>query len=111
MLRIIMQFKLILMVFFIILGFSGYSHANENDELAIILKQLQQVKQSLVRSQIISTTGEKERYSFDYQAAKDDINIIIDGIESYLSPDRAQPRKLDLPIINGNYSEENKNNE
>lgn len=79
-------------------------NATEREELAQIIKQLTQVKESFLRSEIVSGTEQKERYHFNYQAAQDDINQIISGIEGYLSPTRSQPRNLNFPEIQGEYS-------
>lgn len=87
------------------LGINSAS-ATEKEELALIIKQLSQVKKSLLRSEIVSGTDQKERYHFNYQAAQNDINLIIKGIESYLSPNRPQPRSLNFPIITGEYQNE-----
>lgn len=87
---------------------SNFSVANEKDELALVLKQLKQVKQSLLKSEVISGTEQLERYHFNYNAIQNDIDHVISGIENYLSPMRAQPRSQtqNFPVINGEYQNE-----
>ncbi|OCG64104.1 hypothetical protein A9G48_04045 [Gilliamella sp. wkB18] len=97
---------ILLMVGLSLLLGSNLSVATEKDELALVLKQLTQVKQSLLKSEIVSGTEQTERYHFNYQTAQNDINQIIKGIESYLSPTRSQPRSLDFPVIKGEYSDD-----
>jgi len=82
------------------------AQATEKEELALIIKQLTQVKESLLRSEIVSGTEQAKRYHFNYQAVQGDINQIIQGIDSYLSPSRMQPRSLNFPVITGEYQEE-----
>lgn len=80
--------------------------ATEKEELTLVIKQLTQVKESLLRSEIVSGTEQAERYHFNYQAAQNDINQVIQGIERYLSPTRSQPRSVDFPPIAGDYQDE-----
>lgn len=95
------------LIFFIsaLFGLTTYCQATEQDELALVIKQMEQIKQSLIRSEIVSSTDKVQRYHFNYRAVEDDLNQIIQGIEKYLSPERAQPR-LNLPPIKGNYINE-----
>jgi len=44
--------------------------ATEKEELALITKQLAQVKESLLRSEIVSGTEQAKRYHFNYQAVQ-----------------------------------------
>lgn len=88
-----------------LLGISA-AFATEKDELTLIIKQLTQVKASLIRSEIVSGTDQTGRYHFNYEAAQNDINHVIQGIENYLSPGREQPRNLNLPPITGEYQDE-----
>lgn len=87
------------------LSFSNHSFATESDELSLVVKQLKQVKESLIKSEIVSSAEQNVRYHFNYSSAQEDINQIISGIERYLSPEREQPRTV-LPEINGDYSSE-----
>lgn len=85
--------------------------ASEKEELALIIKQLTQVKASLLRSEIVSGTEQTDRYHFNYQIAQRDVNQIMQGIERYLSPSRSQPRSLDFPAITGDYQQDGISNE
>ncbi|MFQ0972074.1 RAQPRD family integrative conjugative element protein [Gilliamella sp. BG3] len=85
---------------------SNLSVANEKEELALVLKQLKQVKQSLLKSEIVSGTEQSERYHFNYKAIQNDIDHVMHGIESYISPTRSQPRTLNFPVIEGEYQNE-----
>lgn len=88
------------------LSFSNHSFATESDELSLVVKQLKQIKESLIKSEIVSSAEYSNvRYHFNYSSAHEDINQIISGIERYLSPEREQPRTV-LPEINGDYSSE-----
>lgn len=84
------------------------AHATEQEELALVIKQLVQVKQSLIRSDLVASTEPTTRYHFNYQSAQEDLNVVIQGIERYLSPERTEPRSLNFPVIDGQYSEENR---
>jgi RAQPRD family integrative conjugative element protein len=85
---------------------SNLSVANEKEELALVLKQLKQVKKSLIKSEIVSGTEQSERYHFNYKAIQNDIDHVMHGIESYISPTRSQPRSLNFQAIEGEYQNE-----
>lgn len=66
--------------------------AGEKDELALIMKQLDQLQASLERARVVSVQdGHDGRFYFDYLRATQDLNTMRHGIEFYLEPSRAQP--------------------
>lgn len=65
--------------------------AGEKDELALTLKQLEQIQASLERARIQANQENKARFYFDYTQASKDIELIRRGITGYLEPSRAQP--------------------
>ncbi|EFH3744910.1 conjugal transfer protein [Escherichia coli] len=77
-----------------LLGFllvSG-AQAAESDELALVMKQLDQVQAALERARVVSVQdGHNGRFYFDYLRATQDIKSIRQGISVYLEPSRAQP--------------------
>ncbi|WP_392562238.1 RAQPRD family integrative conjugative element protein [Orbus sturtevantii] len=103
--RISLSKRVLCILTLLLLG-TNIVQATEKEELALITKQLTQVKESLLRSEIVSGTEQAQRYHFNYQAAQSDINQIILGIENYLSPSRMQPRSLNFPVITGEYQDE-----
>jgi len=64
----------------------------ESEQLALTLKQLDNVKTTLARAASSAKNGPPTRYYFDYLLAQQDINAMESGIRRYLSPARAQPR-------------------
>lgn len=60
----------------------------EREELTLSLNQA-----SLHRAQQSARTGSNERYYFDYPRIHGDITTLRSGIENYLTPARAQPRR------------------
>ncbi|WP_081943083.1 RAQPRD family integrative conjugative element protein [Dickeya fangzhongdai] len=69
------------------------------DELALVMRQLDQEQAALNRAQVIASqnSGGSARYYFDYSSATRDITAMKLGIERYLQPSRAQP-------VTGQYS-------
>lgn len=65
--------------------------AGEKDELALTLKQLEQIQASLERARIQANQEGKSRFYFDYSRASRDVELIRQGIVRYLEPSRAQP--------------------
>lgn len=65
--------------------------ASEKDELALIMRQLEQVQAGLDRARVIANQNQDARFYFDYQQAKRDIATMKQGISTYLEPSRAQP--------------------
>ena len=76
----------------------------EREELALMLNQLTQIEASLHRAQQSASTGNRERYYFDYPRIHADITTLREGVEHYLSPARAQPR--DMTTLAGEYRQE-----
>lgn len=67
------------------------AQAGEKDELALTLRQLEQIQASLERARILANQDSRARFYFDYQQASRDVDIIRQGIVRYLEPTRAQP--------------------
>ncbi|WP_050570888.1 RAQPRD family integrative conjugative element protein [Dickeya zeae] len=90
--------------------FSASVQASEKDELALVMRQLDQVQAALNRAQVIASQnsgeGDSARYYFDYSSATRDITAMKLGIERYLQPSRAQPA---VPMtVTGQYSQESR---
>ncbi|NDL64270.1 integrative conjugative element protein, RAQPRD family [Acerihabitans arboris] len=79
--------------------------ASEKDELALVMRQLDQVQAGLDRARVVANqNGQDVRFYFDYLSATRDITTMKQGIERYLEPSRAQPT---LPMsVTGQYREE-----
>ncbi|PVZ81190.1 conjugal transfer protein [Serratia sp. S1B] len=81
-------------------------HASEKDELALVLKQLDQVQASLERARVVAVQdGQAGRFYFDYLRATQDANTMRKGIEFYLEPSRAQPT---TSTLSGQYRQEHR---
>lgn len=77
-----------LLVFLLVSGVQ----AAESDELALVMKQLDQVQAALERARIVAVQDRQNgRFYFDYLRATQDIKSIRQGISVYLEPSRAQP--------------------
>lgn len=99
-----MQYRSLLLI--LILPFWALADATpESAQLALALKQLDSVKVSLERAKASTKTNPQSRYFFDYPAAQQDISEIERGINRYLSPSRAQPRKQEP--LSASYQREN----
>ncbi|NUU69148.1 hypothetical protein HQN64_24085 [Enterobacteriaceae bacterium BIT-l23] len=88
------------------LSVSTSTRAAEKDELASVLRQLDQVQASLERARVAATQAdpaEHGRFFFDYRQATSDLNTIRGGVGRYLEPSRAQPRSSH---IGGHYRRE-----
>lgn len=79
--------------------------ASEQANLDVMIRQLNALEDTARRSaQVADEPG--KRYFFDYQRLAGDIARIRHGLESYMTPSRAQPRD---PIeLSGNYTTEGK---
>ncbi|HDL7749446.1 TPA: integrative conjugative element protein, RAQPRD family [Yersinia enterocolitica] len=83
------------------------TQAAEKDELALVMRQLDQVQAGFDRARLVANQhGQDARFYFDYLSATRDISIMKQGIERYLEPSRAQP-SLSLSVT-GQYREENR---
>lgn len=65
--------------------------ASEKDELALVMRQLDQVQAGLDRARVVANQNQNARFYFDYQQATRDISTMKQGISTYLEPSRAQP--------------------
>ncbi|MGL4860175.1 MAG: RAQPRD family integrative conjugative element protein [Enterobacteriaceae bacterium] len=78
--------------------------ASEKDELALVIKQLEQVQASLIRARVVAVQdGQSGRFYFDYLRATQDVTTLRRGIEFYLEPSRAQPT---TSSVSGQYRQE-----
>jgi RAQPRD family integrative conjugative element protein len=68
--------------------------APENAQLALLVRQLDQLESMALDAQKLSNPG-AHRYRFDYARLEADLKHIRSGIQDYLSPPRAQPRDPD----------------
>ncbi|EGI5233632.1 integrative conjugative element protein, RAQPRD family [Salmonella enterica subsp. enterica serovar Weltevreden] len=81
------------------------AQAAEKDELAQIMRQLDQVQASYDRARALSAqSADDGRFYFDYVRASQDILAMKQGISQYLDPSRAQPR--DAAAVEGRYRQE-----
>ncbi|MCY1450478.1 integrative conjugative element protein, RAQPRD family [compost metagenome] len=72
---------------------SSYAAPNhEQSQFNLILQQLNTIERLATRAETASRTDPNERYRFDYPRLTKDIQRIRQGVQSYLSPARAQPR-------------------
>ncbi|EGY6485582.1 integrative conjugative element protein, RAQPRD family [Salmonella enterica] len=82
-----------------------FAQASEKDELAQVIRQLDQVQASLERARALSAqSADDGRFYFDYVRASQDIVSMKQGISQYLDPSRAQPR--DAAAVEGRYRQE-----
>ncbi|STQ14828.1 integrative conjugative element protein, RAQPRD family [Enterobacter cloacae] len=61
-------------------------HASEKDELALVMRQLDQVQAGLDRARVVANQTQDARFYFDYQQATRDITTMKQGISTYLEP-------------------------
>lgn len=66
-------------------------HASEKDELALVMRQMDQVQAGLDRARVAANQTQDTRFYFDYLQATRDITTMKQGISAYLEPSRAQP--------------------
>lgn len=99
-----MKLHLSLLLFLMCVSIDAIS--SERDELGQVQKLLNQIEVTLIKAKTQASTESSERYFFDYQKLHSDIQKIRTGIESYLIPERSQPRKVEK--IQGQYRLENK---
>lgn len=66
-------------------------HASEKDELALVMRQLNQLQAGLDLVRVVANQTQDARIYFDYQQATRDITTMKQGISAYLEPSRAQP--------------------
>ncbi|ECA3795502.1 integrative conjugative element protein, RAQPRD family [Salmonella enterica subsp. enterica] len=81
--------------------------ASEKDELALVMRQLDQLQASLDRAQALSAQDAGDgRFYFDYARATGDLRAMKQGISQYLEPSRAQPRLPQGYTVSGQYRRE-----
>ncbi len=81
--------------------------ASEKDELALVMRQLDQLQASLDRAQALSAQDAGDgRFYFDYARATKDLRAMKQGISQYLEPSRAQPRLPEGDAVSGQYRRE-----
>ncbi|EAA6842412.1 RAQPRD family integrative conjugative element protein [Salmonella enterica] len=81
--------------------------ASEKDELALVMRQLDQLQASLDRAQSLSVQDAGDgRFYFDYARATGDLRAMKQGISQYLAPSRAQPRLPEGDAVSGQYRRE-----
>ncbi|EDW4374568.1 integrative conjugative element protein, RAQPRD family [Salmonella enterica subsp. diarizonae] len=81
--------------------------ASEKDELALVMRQLDQLQASLDRAQSLSVQDAGDgRFYFDYARATGDLRAMKQGISQYLDPSRAQPRLPEGDAVSGQYRRE-----
>ncbi len=86
---------------------SSSALASEKDELALVMRQLDQLQASFDRAQTLSAqTSGDGRFYFDYPRAGGDIRAMKQGISQYLDPSRAQPRLPEGDTVSGQYRRE-----
>ena len=75
-----------------ILALPATIKAAEKDELALALRQLNQVQSALERAKVVAAQDAYNgRFFFDYEQATRDLVTVKQGIEAYMTPSRAQP--------------------
>ena len=79
--------------------------ASEKDELALVMRQLDQVQAGLDRARVVANQNQDARFYFDYQQATRDISTMRQGISTYLEPSRAQPTAPST-LVTGQYRAE-----
>lgn len=85
--------------------FACFCTGLRKDELAQVIRQLDQVQASLERARALSAqSADDGRFYFDYVRASQDIVSMKQGISHYLDPSRAQPR--DAAAVEGRYRQE-----
>ena len=102
-------FRCLLLISLTIVHGSSYAaSAHEQSQLSLILQQLDIIERLVTQAEAASTSEPDNRYRFDYPRLSQDIQRIRQGVQSYLSPSRAQPRdptefvgdyRLDTPSV------------
>ncbi|MFT0546158.1 RAQPRD family integrative conjugative element protein [Allopusillimonas ginsengisoli] len=76
----------------------------QRQDLAASLRQLDALERFVAHSAAVTPIVPGDRYHFDYPRLLADLARVRTGIQSYLSPSRAQPR--DLAELVGEYRSE-----
>lgn len=79
--------------------------ATEQSELDQAIKQLQSAKAALNRANHAANgVRQQERVYFDYFKARQEIDLVIQGIRLYVNGSRAQPRDpSQIRVLTGDY--------
>ncbi|UVL86044.1 RAQPRD family integrative conjugative element protein [Pseudomonas sp. B21-028] len=85
-------FRCLLLSLAIVHGSSDAASAHEQDHFSLIQRQLDTIERLATRAEVARTAEPDDRYRFDYPRLTQDIQRIRQGVRSYLSPSRAQPR-------------------
>ena len=76
-------------------GSSHAASAYEQEQIHLIQQHFDVIEHLAARARTKVTTEPNERFRFDYSRLIQDIQRIRQGMQSYLSPTRAQPRDPD----------------
>ncbi len=90
-----------------VLAVSPTVHADvsaQRQDLAAVLRQLDALERFVARSAAATPIVPGDRYHFDYPRLLADLARVHTGIQSHLTPSRAQPR--DLTELEGEYRSE-----
>jgi integrative conjugative element protein, RAQPRD family len=101
-----MKQMLIGIVFFCLSSMSVAQSEVEREQLKMVLEQLNNIEQVVLVSEQSSQKLSGQRYNFDYEQFKKDLEAIRTGVELYLTPVRAQPREV--VDFEANYRKEKK---
>lgn len=100
-------FRYLLLSLAIVGGSSYAASGHEQDQLSLVQQQLDIIERLATRVEAANPSESIERYRFDYPRLIQDIQRMRQGVQSYLSPSRAQPRdptelvgdyRLDTPL-------------
>ncbi|SOS33207.1 putative secreted protein [Pseudomonas syringae group genomosp. 3] len=84
--------NVLLLILTIAQGSAFASNAHEQSQLSLIFQQLDTIERVTARTEVAITSEPGDRYRFDYPRLIQDIQRMRQGVQSYLSPSRAQPR-------------------
>ncbi|MDN8600301.1 RAQPRD family integrative conjugative element protein [Citrobacter sp. S2-9] len=68
---------------------------SEEANLSLLLTQLNILESTLKRAEAQATVAPDTRFFFDYPQIYSDIHAMREGINTYLTPSRAQPRTVE----------------
>lgn len=101
-------FRCLLLSLAIVHGSSYAASAHEREQLSLVQQQLDTIERLAAQAKVARTSEPNERYRFDYPRLSQDIQRILQGMQNYLSPSRAQPHdsgelvgdyRLDTPFV------------
>ena len=85
-------FRCLLLSLAIVDGSSYAASGHEQDQLSRVQQQLDIIERLATQAEAAKIAEPDDRYRFDYPRLEQDIQRIRLGVQSYLSPSRAQPR-------------------